>query len=65
MYNRGINNNLNFMKNCAKCGMECEGFKCDECGEECAEHDANHSCGADHCMPKCKGCNEAEAKCAC
>lgn len=50
---------------CKTCGGETDGFKCDMCGAEAAEHDGAHSCGADHCMPKCKACNEAEAKCSC
>ncbi|MEX1026389.1 MAG: hypothetical protein WD049_00045 [Candidatus Paceibacterota bacterium] len=51
--------------NCNKCGKEGDGHKCDMCGAEAAEHDPNHECGGDHCMVKCSGCNEAEAKCAC
>jgi len=34
-------------------------------GTEAKEHDAQHSCGGNRCMPKCSGCNEAEAKCSC
>lgn len=45
--------------------MDTEGYKCDVCGQECPEHDPNHSCGGDHCMPKCSGCGEAESKCSC
>lgn len=54
---------------CAKCGMEPEGFKCAICGAESADHDVNHKHGEPasdrHCMPKCKGCNEAEVHCSC
>lgn len=50
---------------CKKCGGATEGFKCDMCGTEAAEHDDKHSCGGEHCMSKCKACNEAEAKCIC
>lgn len=50
---------------CSKCGGSAVGFKCDQCGAEAAAHDANHGCGGDHCMPKCTGCDEAQAKCAC
>jgi len=45
--------------------MDTEGYKCDMCGAESATHDANHEHGGDHCMPKCKGCNEAQVKCTC
>lgn len=50
---------------CKKCGGETSGFKCDMCGVEAATHDDAHVCGGEHCMPKCVGCSEAEAKCAC
>lgn len=50
---------------CLKCGGPCEGYKCDMCGAESLEHDPSHSCGEDHCMPKCTACGEAETKCAC
>lgn len=50
---------------CKKCGSETSGFKCDVCGAESASHDAAHRCGGDHCMSKCKKCEQAEAKCAC
>jgi hypothetical protein len=50
---------------CKTCGGDSQGFKCDMCGAEAAEHDAEHACGGDHCMAKCAGCNEAEAKCSC
>lgn len=53
------------MDKCKKCEGPVEGYKCDMCGAEAAEHDANHACGSDHCMHKCSGCNEAEAKCGC
>ena len=52
-------------KKCVKCGKEVDGYKCDMCGAEAKEHDAMHGCGGEHCMPKCKGCNEAEVKCSC
>ena len=50
---------------CKKCGGETEGHKCDVCGAESKEHDPQHKCGGEHCMPKCKACSEAEAKCTC
>jgi len=50
---------------CKKCGKDTDGYKCDTCGAESKEHDDKHSCGGEHCMQKCKACNEAEAKCAC
>lgn len=50
---------------CSKCGAAAGGYKCDVCGAESAEHDMGHACGADHCMVKCSGCNEAELKCSC
>lgn len=53
------------MDKCSKCGMGAEGFKCDSCGAESAEHDPQHACGGDHCMPKCKGCGQAQVKCPC
>jgi len=51
--------------NCKTCSGATAGYKCDMCGEECAEHDAAHACGAEHCAPKCVACNESEAKCTC
>lgn len=50
---------------CSKCGGDTSGYKCDMCDAEAAEHDSNHACGADHCMPKCTGCNQAASKCSC
>ncbi|MEK7506831.1 MAG: hypothetical protein AAB585_02360 [Patescibacteria group bacterium] len=50
---------------CKKCGMATQGYKCDMCGTESAEHDAGHGCGGDHCLAKCSGCGEAETKCSC
>ncbi|MDP3794759.1 MAG: hypothetical protein Q8R13_02405 [bacterium] len=50
---------------CKKCGGTTDGYKCDMCGVESHAHDSAHGCGAEHCMPKCGPCNEAEAKCAC
>lgn len=50
---------------CVKCGKDTSGYKCDVCGAEAEEHDANHECGAEHCMPKCVGCSEAQVKCSC
>jgi len=52
-------------KACKTCGGPSQGYKCDMCGEEMMSQDPNHKCGGDHCMPKCKDCNEAEGKCAC
>ncbi len=54
-----------YMDNCSKCEGDTEGFKCDMCGAEAAEHDSKHACGGDHCMPKCKACSQAQVKCAC
>ncbi|MGYP001563454255 len=45
--------------------MATQGYKCDMCGTESAEHDAGHGCGGDHCLAKCSGCGEAETKCSC
>lgn len=53
------------MKKCSTCGMDTEGYKCEMCGEESAEHDPNHHCGGERCMSKCKGCGQAQSKCAC
>lgn len=53
------------MKKCQKCGMTAEGYKCEDCGAEAAEHDPMHSCGGEKCVAKCSGCSEAETKCAC
>ena len=53
------------MNNCSKCQGDTEGYKCDLCGVEAAEHDSNHACGGDHCVPKCKSCAQAQAKCSC
>lgn len=53
------------MDNCSKCGKDTEGYKCDMCGVEAKEHDAHHSCGGDHCIPKCKACGQAQVKCTC
>jgi len=53
------------MEECKKCKKEVSGFKCDICGSESDTHVDNHECGGDHCMPKCTGCGEAEAKCSC
>ncbi len=50
---------------CTKCGGGTSGYKCDMCDAESAEHDPNHACGADHCMPKCAGCSQAASKCSC
>lgn len=50
---------------CQNCENETKGYKCDMCNAEADNHDASHQCGSDHCMPKCTGCNEAEAKCPC
>lgn len=51
--------------NCVKCKKDTQGFKCENCGEEAAEHDPNHTCGGKSCVGKCVGCNEAETKCSC
>lgn len=54
---------------CAKCGMNVSGWKCAICGEESAEHDANHRHGEPasdrYCMLKCTGCGQAEVLCTC
>ena len=54
---------------CAKCGMECDGWKCAICGAEDSQHDDKHVHGeppsSRHCMPKCKGCSQAEVHCTC
>ena len=50
---------------CKTCGGATEGYKCDVCGVEAKEHDANHKCGSEHCVAKCVGCGEAETKCSC
>tara|TARA_Y100000310_G_scaffold345859_1_gene471628 strand:+ start:23531 stop:23731 length:201 start_codon:yes stop_codon:yes gene_type:complete len=50
---------------CSKCEGETEGWKCEMCGSESGEHVADHQCGGEHCIPKCKGCAEAESKCTC
>ena len=52
-------------KKCQKCGMTAEGYKCEMCGAEAAEHDPMHACGGEKCVPKCSGCKEAETKCVC
>ncbi len=52
-------------KKCAKCGMDCAGFKCSACGEEMADKDMAHACGADKCECKCSGCNMTESMCGC
>ncbi len=53
------------MSKCIKCGGPTEGFKCDTCGAEAKVHMEDHECGGEHCMPKCKGCGEAQVKCTC
>lgn len=53
------------MSKCEKCGGPAEGFKCDMCGSESEVHEENHECGGKHCMSKCTGCGEAQAKCSC
>lgn len=50
---------------CKKCHGRTEGYKCDLCGATAEEHDPEHSCGGEHCMPKCMGCQEAEELCTC
>lgn len=52
-------------KKCMKCGGETKGYKCDMCGALADKHDANHSCGGDHCVSKCASCDQSETKCAC
>lgn len=47
------------------CNGPTAGYTCDACGSESAEHDPQHTCGGDHCMPKRMGRNKAEARCAC
>jgi len=51
--------------NCVRCNAPTDGYKCDICGVESAEHDPVHGCGGDHCQPKCRRCNEAESRCGC
>lgn len=53
------------MSECTSCSGPTEGFKCDICGAQSDNHDDNHGCGSEHCMPKCQGCNEAQVKCSC
>ncbi len=53
------------MSKCTKCSGPTEGFKCDICGVEAEVHVEDHECGGEHCMPKCKGCGEAQVKCTC
>lgn len=53
------------IKKCEACGKDAEGYKCDACGVEAGEHDPNHECGGERCMPKCSGCKEAQVKCSC
>ncbi len=50
---------------CSKCGKTADGYKCEVCGAESAEHDPAHVCGGDHYVIKCSGCNEAHTKCTC
>jgi len=50
---------------CKTCEGDTEGYKCDVCGAEAEEHDNEHSCGGEHCMPKCKACGKAEVGCSC
>lgn len=57
------------MGKCAKCDGQTEGWKCAICGVEAETHDSSHKHGEPasdrHCMPKCKGCGEAEVNCNC
>ena len=53
------------MEKCIKCDKDTMGYKCDVCGAESNQNDTSHECGLEHCMPKCVGCNEAQAKCPC
>ena len=50
---------------CKICGCLIEGYKCDDCGAEFDEVPDDHSCGIDHCYPKCSGCGQAEMECSC
>lgn len=54
---------------CSKCEMETKGWKGAICGVESEDHDAKHVHGDPasdrNCMPKCTGCEQAEAKCTC
>lgn len=50
---------------CKKCDGKIEGYKCDMCGAEAAEHDEKHSCGGNHCVAKCASCDQVETKCSC
>jgi hypothetical protein len=52
-------------KMCVKCGKGTEGYKCEVCGNEGMGKDMPHVCGDEHCLVKCKDCNEAESKCTC
>ena len=54
--------------NCKKCAMASDSpmaYKCDMCGAEAKDHDANHACGGDHCVVKCSGCKKSETQCTC
>jgi len=50
---------------CSTCQGGIDGYKCDTCGAESVEHDPDHECGSEHCMPKCAGCGEAQVNCSC
>ncbi|MBI2056210.1 MAG: hypothetical protein HYT37_02425 [Candidatus Sungbacteria bacterium] len=50
---------------CKNCHKDTMGHKCDMCGEEAEAHNADHSCGGNHCVGKCSGCSEAETNCKC
>ncbi len=50
---------------CTTCGGDTEGYKCELCTAESRGHDPEHECGGEHCLPKCKECNEAQTQCAC
>lgn len=52
-------------KMCGKSADEPMAWKCDQCGAESAEHDANHGCGSDHCVVKCSECKKPETQCEC
>jgi len=50
---------------CTTCGGPIEGYICDNCGQEMEEYDVEHSCGVEHCQPKCANCKKAEGECTC
>lgn len=53
------------MQTCSKCGGPAMGYKCARCGEEAAEFQELHVCGAEEFEPKCTACGMAEKNCSC